>query len=366
MKLYLITAALLSAASILPSIACANDDGFYNVNYNNIGFELTQIGGYGELIVKPEGFGKMGYGACTVNFTRAADGSVDQMSHVVQSSSATCPEELAFSVTPGAKGMYKISFTKGGALAGESFDLFPVLRPMTEEYKVTAPKGFDILGATIGMQKSEVQNILSAEGYSLAENYGDTTEYTNGRVRVQEMWFKGEITNGRPEDAIGVTYTAVPKDDADSALVEVLGRRWNIPTSANLSAANLKKSLADKHGAVTSQFDARHYDRAGNLQPAAFQPVCAKDVHLQRVISYISLPGSGEEVSFTPSCGASVDIMVTESFEVKGQASTLEIKLKKADVAYASFWDSWSKNEAEELKKRYELQVGMNSTAPKL
>ena len=44
----------------------------------------------------------------------------------------------------------------------------------------------------------------------------------------------------------------------------------------------------------------------------------------------------------------------------------LQITLKKADVAYASFWESWSKNEAEELKKRYELQVGMNSTAPKL
>lgn len=366
MKLHLATAALLSAASILPTVASANDDGFYNVNYNNIGFELTQVGGYGELIVKPQGFGQMGYGACTVNFTRAADGSVDKMAHVIQSSSATCPEELAFSVSPGAKGMYKIAFSKGGSLTGESFELFPVLRPMADEFKVTSPKGFDILGATVGMTKADLQALMKSEGYSASEGHTQTSEYTNGTVRIQEMWMKGEVTNGRAEDTISVTYTTVPKDDADSALVETLGRKWNIPASANLSAANLKKSLADKHGAVTSQFEARHYDRAGNLKPDAFQPVCADDIHLQTVSSYISFPGSGEEISFSPSCGATVDIMVVESFEVKGLASMLQITLKKADVAYAAFWNSWSKNEAEELKKRYEIQVGMNSTAPKL
>lgn len=365
MKFLSIPVALMGVS--LSSLALANDDGFFNVSYDNIGFDLTQIGSYGELIIKPQGFGNMAFGNCSVNFKRNADGSIAEMTPIVQQSSAKCPEKLAFSVAPGEKGLYKITFSEGGDLAGQSFDLFPVLRPMSDEFKVTAPKGFDILGTTIGMKRSEIKAALSAEGYTLVEAYNEVTEYQDGTVSVQEIWGKGENVDYRgPEDTIAFTYSAVVKGSEDEAPVEVMARKWSIPASANLSVANLKKSLADKHGAVTSQFEARHYNRAGELQPAAFQPVCADNVHLQQVSTKLSLVGEGEELSVSASCGASVDIMVLESFETAGLANLLKVKLVKGDVAYSAFWDSWSKREAGELQKRFEIQAGMNSTAPKL
>lgn len=367
MKRFSISAALLGVSLIAVNTASANDDGFFNVTYNDIGFQLTQLGGFGELIITPQGFGGMAYGNCTVNYKRAADGSISEMTPVVQGSSAKCPEELSFTVAPSAKGIYKINFSKGGALAGKDFDLFPVLRPMSDEYKVTSPKGFDILGMTIGMKRSEIHSALKADGYSLLEGYDNTTEYQDGTIRIQEVWSKGIDPNvDGPEDAIGITYSSVNKDQEDDALVEVLARNWSIPESANLSVANLNKSLADKHGTTTSQFEKRYYNRAGELQPDAFQPVCADDVHLQQVSTLIRMPGMSEELSVTPSCGASVDIMVLDSYATKGLASKLFIKLIKGDVAYTSFWDTWSKQEADALQKRYEIQAGMNSTAPKL
>lgn len=367
MKNLLISATILAASASTASIASANDDGFFNVNYNDIGFDLTQIGGYGELTIKPQGFGEMAFGSCVVNYTRDDSGAVKDMTPVVQLSSAKCPESVAFSIAPGSKGMYKIHFTDGGALKGKDFDLFPVLRPMSDEFKVTAPKGFDILGATIGMSRTDVEAILSNEGYSVQEGYNAETEYTDGRVGASAVWGKRPQSDLRgPEDSIGVTYTAVPKGEESSALVEAMQRQWNIPAEANLSVANLKKSLAEKHGAVTSQFDGRFYDRAGNLNPAAFQQVCADDVHLQSVTTKVNLPGSSEEMSVTPSCGASVDIMVLDSFETKGLATMLKLKLTKGDIAYSAFWESWSKTEEAELKKRYDMQSGMNSAAPKL
>lgn len=367
MKTLPISAALLGTLLSTATIAAANDDGSYNVTYNNIAFDLTQIGGYGELIIKPNGFGKMAYGNCSVNFKRDANGAPIEMTPVVQGSSAKCPDSLAFSVAAGEKGLYKIKFTDGGDLAGESFDLFPVLRPLTDELAVTAPKGFDILGNTIGMSRGDFEAKMSAEGYTSLQGYDNKSEYTDGTVRIQAVWSKGTAESGNdPEDSIGVTYSMVPAGEEQNAVVEVLARDWKIPATANLSVANLKKSLAEKHGAVTSQFDSRHYSRAGELVPDAFQAVCANDVHLQKVSTVIMLPGSSEELSVTPSCGASVDIMVLESFTTPGLANRLQVKLVKGDVAYKAFWDSWSKQEAAELQKRYDIQAGMNAEAPKL
>jgi hypothetical protein len=367
-NVFLMSAALIGASLSTSAIASANDDGFFNVSYNDIGFELTQIGGYGELIIKPQGFANMGYGSCTMNFTRGGDGALLEKAAVIQGSSAVCPEAVAFSVEPGAKGMYKIRFTEGGDLAGKDFDLFPVLRPMSDELKVAAPKGFDILGTTIGMSRAQIQSSLSADGYVLAENYSEKSEYTDGTVRVQELWGKGSEgpSYQGPDDSIAVTYTTVMAGHEDSAQVEALGRKWNIPASANLSVANLKKSLADKHGAVTSQFDGRFYNIAGELQPKAFQPVCSKEIHLQQVNTRLTFPGLGDEFSTSAGCGASVDILVIESYETKGLAGMMQVKLNKGDIAYGAFWDNWSKKEEAELKKRYDIQIGMNATAPKL
>jgi hypothetical protein len=367
-NVFLMSAALIGAILSTSVIASANDDGFFNVNYNDIGFELTQIGGYGELVIKPDGFGKMSYGTCTVNFMRGADGAVAEKTGVIQGSSAKCPDSVAFNVEPGANGMYKIRFSEGGDLAGKDFDLFPVLRPMSDEFKVTAPKGFDILGTTIGMSPAEINSSLSADGYALVDGYTKKSEYTDGTVRVQELWGKGSEgpSYQGPDDSIAVTYSSVMAGQEDSAQVEALGRKWNIPASANLSAANLKKSLAEKHGVVTSQFDGRFYNTAGELQPAAFQAVCSKEVHLQSVTTQLSFPGSSEENSVNAGCGASVEILVIESYETKGLASMMQVKLNKGDVAYGAFWNSWSKKEEAELKKRYDIQIGMNATAPKL
>lgn len=368
MNVFLMTAALIGASLSTSVIALANDDGFFNVSYSDIGFELTQIGGYGELVIKPQGFGKMAYGSCSVNFTRGADGAVIEKTGIIQGSSASCPDTVAFSVEPGAKGMHKIRFTEGGDLAGKDFDLFPVLRPMSDEFNVTAPKGFDILGTTIGMSPSEIASTLSADGYSLTEGYSEKAEYTDGTVRVQELWGKGSEgpSYQGPDDSIAVTYNSVMAGQEDSAKVETLGRKWTIPASANLSVANLKKSLADKHGVVTSQFDGRFYNTAGELQPNAFQPVCSNEIHLQSVTTRLTFPGSGDEFSVSAGCGASVEILVIESYETKGLASMMQVKLNKGDVAYSAFWDNWSKKEEAELKKRYDIQVGMNATAPKL
>src|SRR5690606_6957156 len=122
---------------------------------------------------------------------------------------------------------------------------------------------------------------------------------------------------------------------------EYLGRFWRIDPKDNLSLANLKKSLEDKHGATTSGFDERHYDRSGVLQPKAFQPVCGKDVHLQDVRSYTQFTGTSAELTLKSACGSHVKIAHGEDYDAKGRASYLEVGLFKADVAYESFWATW-------------------------
>lgn len=368
MRHILSSVALLGAVGFAGSAALANGDGFYNVSYNDIGIELTQLGGYGELIIKPQGFKTMSYGTCTVNYTRDASGAVAEMATLVQGSSAKCPEKVAFSVTPGQKGMFELTFTEGGDLKGSTFQLFPVLRPRSEVPAIATPKGFDILGLTIGQSRAELEKTLATEGYARVEDYHATDEFTNGLTQVYDVWGRGEpvLAHLKAADQIAVTYSTTPKGAEDTAVIEALARKWSIPASENISVAVLRKSLDDKHGVTTSGFESRYYTPEGELAPKAFQPVCSEEIHLQSVRVSLRLIGGSEELSVSPACGAGVDVMVIESSSVAGLASHLEVKLLKADVAYDGFWKSWSEGETAELKRRYELQVGMTGAAPKL
>ena len=360
-------AATAGAILLSTTAAMAEHDGFYNVSYNDIGFSLTQIGGHGELIVEPQGFGKMGFGRCIVNFSRDENGAVKDMSPVAQQNSATCPESLVFSVAPGEKGMYKITFTEGGPLAGKDFDLFPVLQPMREEFRPVAPKGFDVLGLTIGQTRAEVEAALTEKGFARHEGGSSKAEYTSGASRSYDLWTKGTDPNtDRPEDNISLTYTTViPGDDAPER-VALLSRQWNVQPEAKLSMVNLNKSLEEKHGKTTSGFDARIYDRAGELVPKAFQPVCDPAIHLQAVsLDYRAIAMQNSE-QLSTACGAKVDIMTIESFETPGAAGMLKVTLVKGDVAYEDFWKTWSAAEEKELAERFELQSGMTGSAPAL
>jgi len=361
--------AVAAAGAILLSTtaAMAEHDGFYNVSYNDIGFSLTQIGGHGELIVEPQGFGKMGFGRCIVNFSRDESGAVKDMSPVAQQNSATCPESLAFSVAPGEKGLYKIAFSEGGSLAGKDFDLFPVLQPMRDEFRPATPKGFDVLGMTIGQTRPEIEAMLTEKGFSRDETHSDKAEYTTGASRAYDVWIKGTDTRtNRPEDIISVTYTSLEPGNAAPERVALLSRHWNVPADAKLSIVNLKKSLEDKHGKTTSGFDARIYDHAGALAPQAFQPVCDPEIHLQSVtLEFRSISMNGSE-QLSTACGAKVDVMAIESYETPGAAGMLTVTLLKGDVAYEEFWNSWSAAEEKALAERFELQSGMTGSAPAL
>lgn len=365
----LIRKSALSVAAVLLTSAAAfaaENDGFYNVTYQDIGFSLTQIDGFGELKIDVNGFGKMGYGNCIVNFSRDDAGAVKDMAPIATVNSATCPEAVKFSVAPADKGMYKLTFTEGGPLAGETFDLFPVLQPMQDRYKVTAPQGFDILGLTPGMTRAQLEAALTEKGFTKNTDWSETEEYTSGLKRALDVWQKGksDFSDTTPEDAINVTYNAIAEGEEEVALL--IGRKWHIPKSANLSLTNLKKSLDEKHGATTSGFEKRIYNRAGELQAAAFQPACAEDIHLQSVsLPYSKISESGStEVS--AACGEVVDIMTIQSYDIAGAASQLNITIAKGDLAYADFWKSWAPIELKGLEERYNLQANMTGATSNL
>lgn len=360
--------AALTALAMSGTAAVAAGDGFYSVEYSDLSIDLTQIGGYGELVVKPSGFGDLGFGACVLNFTRNEDGGVAEAAPVVQQSSAQCPSEIAFTLGDGEKGMKSITFTSGGALAGETLDLFPVLLPMSESLKVAAPAGFDILGLTIGMSRKDAEAQLTAEGYGLLEGLTETVNY-DGYSRAINVWGKGKSEYGGHgvEDAIGLTYTSVVEGEAAEERLLTLARNWDVPSAANLSVAVLEKSLVDKHGASSSTSSGnRFYDRAGTLVAGAFQPVCAEDLYLQSVEEVRMLPGESEQGEVSPRCGAEVKIMVIEDFQAPGRARLLKVSLSKGDVAYEDFWNVWSRRELTALQARYELQANMTGAAPKL
>ncbi len=365
----LIRKSALSVAAVLLTSAtafAAEHDGFYNVSYQDIGFSLTQIGGFGELKIDVGGFGKMGYGTCLINFSRDDAGAIKDMAPIATVNSATCPEAVKFSIAPADKGMYKLTFTEGGPLAGESFDLFPVLQPMQERFKVTAPKGFDILGMTPGMTRAQLEAALTEKGFTKNNDWSETQEYTNGLKRSLDVWQKGksDFSDSTPEDAVNVTYTTAAEGEEDVALL--IGRKWHIPKSANLSMTNLKKSLDDKHGATTSGFEKRIYNRAGELQPDAFQPACAEDMHLQSVsIRYRAIAESGN-TELSASCGEVVEIMTIQSYDIAGAASQLNLTIAKGDLAYADFWKSWAPAELKGLEERYNLQANMTGATSNL
>ncbi|MDQ2066266.1 hypothetical protein Q9295_07770 [Xinfangfangia sp. CPCC 101601] len=356
-------AAILACST---SGALAND-GYFNVSYNDIGITLTQIGGYGEVTVAPNGFADMAFGECLMNFTRDETGAVKDKAAVITKYSANCPESMNFSVAPGEDGLYKITFTEGGALAGNSFDLFPVLQPMRDEFKVAAPKGFDILGMTVGMTRAEMEEKLQAEGFAKSEDESSVKEYTNGMTQAYDVWTKGasEVVEGKPEDIIGITYSTLG-ENAGAEVAEALSRSWDIPKSAKLSVANLKKSLDEKHGPASSVGEARFYDRQGTVDSSAYQLVCDPAIHLQSVEVAREMPGTGYLDSVSAACGAKVDVMVIESYDVPGQAAKLLIALLKGDVAYEGFWNSWSAGEAKALAERYEMNASMVGEGPKL
>lgn len=344
----------------------AQTDGFYNVSYNDLGIELTQIGAYGELTLSPSGLGDMGYGNCVVNFTRDESGAPKDYAAIVQQHSANCPEQIKFSIAPAADGLYSISFTEGGDLAGQTLDIFPVLQPMQESFKVTAPQGFDILGMTIGQSRAEIEAILKDKGYARLEGYTEKNEYQNGASQVLEIWGKGQHKDipERPADEISLTYTSVFEGDEEK--IEYLGRHWSLSAADNMPLATLKKSLEDKHGAPGIVGEHRYYDRAGNLAAQAFQPVCDKNIHLQSVNSSSNRIGMSDSVKFSPACGASVQVMTSEDYSAPGRAEFMDVKLQKADIAYEAFWNTWSRGEEASLKERYDLQANMTGAAPEL
>ena len=359
---------LSAALSLALGGSALAEDGFYNVNYSNIGLSLTQIGGYGELQVTPNGFGTMSYGTCTVNFTRDETGAVKEMTPVVQGSSAKCPETMTFQLGTGEKGMAKITFESGGDLAGETFDLFPVLLPVSDALRPVAPAGFDILGLTIGQTRAEAEDLLGARGYRKIDAYTNVAKYEAGHSKATELWGKGEYVHdaSRPTDEISLSYSPVFADGSSEEKVEFLSRKWNIPAGDNLALSALKKSLEDKHGKTTSGFDDRFYDHAGNLAPGEFRYACSDSVHIQGVNSSYHFYGESGDVRLETACGAKVEVMTTEDYDAPGRASLLKISLHKGDIAYEGFWKTWSAAEEQALKQRYELQAGMNSAAPEL
>lgn len=363
------TAVLLgTAAPVL-----ANTDGYHTVNgYSDqkgqLGFELTQIGEYGELTVDLQGFGGMAYGKCVMAFKRAADGSVAEAAPVQQQSSAECPAEIAFTAKPTDKGMLELTFSEGGALKGQSYELFTALRPYTEADAITAPQGFDVLGMTIGEERAAIEARLTAEGFAKLDGHSEVLSYRDGSTRAMEIWGKGtsERFGDRPEDAISITWTskAVGRDTPEK--VAFIARDWNIPSSANLAIAVLDKSLADKHGTGAMK-GVIHYDRAGAVAPGAYSDVCDESIHLQGVSlpwSQIGMGSEGEEMKIA--CGAAVRIYTNEDFEAPGRAGSMKVELRKGDVAYADFWQTWAPGEEQRLKEAYELQKGMTGAAPKL
>lgn len=365
----LIRKSALSVAAMLLTSAtafAAENDGFYNVSYQDIGFSLTQIGGFGELKIDVSGFGNMGYGSCLINFSRDDAGAIKDMAPIATVNSATCPEAVKFSIAPADKGLYKLTFTEGTPLAGETFDLFPVLQPMQDRFKVTTPAGFDVLGMSPGQSRAELEAMLAEKGFTKNDQWSETQSYTNGTARALDVWQKGtsDAAPDTPEDIINITYSAVAEGEPETALL--IGRRWYIPKSAGLSTTNLKKSLNDKHGATTSGFEARHYNHAGELQPKSFQPVCESDIHLQGVELSSNTIGMSDLVNISAACGALVDIAMNESYEVPGAASQLHVKLAKGDLAYEDFWKSWAPEEAKGLEERYKLQANMTASTPNL
>lgn len=364
-----LTAALLGTAAP----ALANTDGFHTVNgYRDsqgaLGFELTQIGEYGELTVDVQGFGGMSYGKCVMAFKRAADGTLAETAAVQQQSSASCPEALAFTSKPADKGMIELTFTEGGALKGNSYELFTVLRPYTDADAVTAPKGFDVLGMTIGEERAAIEAKLTAEGFAKLEGHSEVLSYRDGSTRAMEIWGKGtaERRDNRPEDAISITWTAKAEGRDTPEKVAFISREWNIPSSASLAIAVLDKSLADKHGTGAMK-GVIHYDRAGNPDPKAYGDVCDENIHLQGVSvpwSQFGMASQGEEMKIA--CGAAVRIYTNEDFQAPGRAGSMKVELRKGDVAYADFWQTWAPGEEQRLKEAYELQKGMTGAAPKL
>lgn len=367
------SAAIVTAALCTASAALAENDGYFNVsgyrdNSGEIGFSLTQIGAYGELSIDVGGMGGLGYGNCIVNFKRDDSGAIIEQTAIIQKNSANCPEKVAFSTAKGEKDMLTLSFTEGGPLAGQSYDMFTVLRPVTEADAIKAPEGFNIIGATIGQTRAEIEAILTAEGYEANPQWSETQNY-DGATRALTMYTKGKshIADYEPADAISVTYTAVIDGTDFPERAAVMYRRWSIPPSAKLSVAALEKSLQEKHGAPSKISNSRYYDRKGTAQPEAYQFVCDEDIGLQSVglnINGIGMSWSGDAQNIA--CGASVEIMVMESFEVAGLAQQLSVTLRKGDVAFEDFWNSWSLGEAKALQERFELQSGMNGEAPKL
>src|SRR5690606_27038356 len=97
---------------MLAGTAAMAEDGYYNVSYNDIGLTLTQIGGYGELIVAPDGAADLGFGECIMNFTRDETGAVKEKASVITKYSANCPESFDFTMAPAEGGLYKITFTE--------------------------------------------------------------------------------------------------------------------------------------------------------------------------------------------------------------------------------------------------------------
>lgn len=357
-----------SALTLICSGAVTAQDGYFNISYNDISFDVTLLGAYGEIVVSPSGAGNLGFGSCTMNFTRDEAGNVKDVAPIVQGSSANCPDELAFSISPGKEGRYNLAFSKGGELVGHDFELFPSLVPMTDELRITPPAGFDVLGMTIGQTRAEIEAILHEKGYARLDGYTANNEYQGGYSKAQEVWARGESDRyeGQPSDLIAVTYTAVFVDEANDEKVEYLARDWRINAADNLALAALKKSLDDKHGVTTSGFEGRYYDRAGNLVPKAFQVVCDQTVHLQKVQSGFHFITSSSELHLQPSCGASIKVMTGESYEAPGRAEFLKLELERGDVAYESFWNTWSRSEEKALKERYELQANMNTSGPEL
>ena len=355
-----LTAALLSSSAVL-----AQEEGFFTVNYKDIGFDLTQLGGYGELVVRPEGFGSMGFGECVVNFSLDETGAVKERGPVLQRNSATCPKNIEWELRTGQDGMYKIKFFEGSNLTGAEFDLFPVLQPWQEEWATKMPEGYDILGIAPGETRADTEAKLAAEGYEISEADSNTRKFEGGHEQSYVVYGKGERDYTGYEDQIAITYsTKIAGSDAPERSI-LLARRWNIPASAKLSIATLMKSLSDKYGQGGEVNNAVFYDTAGKVVPNAWELSCDKGRYLQQVQHELLFANSNDFVSTRIGCGAAVKVYSSESFDNPGLASALHLTLASPDAAYQDFWQSWSVGEAAQLKERFELQAN-SAEAPKL
>lgn len=306
-----------------------------------------------------------GYGKC-IFYGRVNDaGTADLILNTgAGGTRPDCPRNTTLQAERTSPGTVTATITGFSTIPpSQSFELNEVIRPIDpSEYAAMNPS-FDILGATLGQTRAEIEaNLISERGY-LHDFKEDQTFQTALWTATDVTYRKGDRSSSL--DRIVVSYSAETADaDPMQAEAVMVHRAVEFGEGEQLLGDTLRGALDRKYGPSLegANDNARMYDRQGQNIPRRGDTAIFCEPGTRQVVQYQNSRGQGNLQSH---CGTILEVAIRDDFQT-GLVRQYYLTLQGVDWLNNDFWDRLAFQRREEFSKFLAAVEGASNEGPEL